>query len=70
MTPDPVALLSPIFGVHTASVISLLALIAYGITWIAPLLPPPSDGSGRTWRITYAVVNKIAGNVGHAKNTR
>ncbi len=68
MTPDPVAILSPLFGSHTASLISFLALMGYIITWIAPLLPVPVEGSSVTWRFTYAAVNKIAGNVGHARN--
>lgn len=68
MTPDPIALLTPIFGSHTAALISFLALMGYVITWIAPLLPAPAADSSRTWRITYAVVNKIGANVGHARN--
>lgn len=65
---SPTALLTPIFGADTAAVISFLAFIGYVITWIAPLLPPPSDGASQTWKTAYAVITKIAGNIGYARN--
>ena len=32
------------------------------------IVPPPTDASPAWWKATYAVVNKIALNFGHARN--
>lgn len=66
--PSPTALLTPIFGAYTASIISLLAFVGYIITWVAPLLPPPAPTANPGWKFVYAVISKIGGNVGYAKN--
>lgn len=66
---DPSAILTPLLGASAASIISLLAFIGYIITWLAPILPPPSETASPVWKFAYAVANKIAGNVGHARNT-
>lgn len=66
--PSPAAILTPIFGAYSASVISLIMFLGYVITWVAPLLPPPGINASWGWKFAFAVINKIGGNVGYAKN--
>jgi hypothetical protein len=42
--------------------------VGYAVTWLAPIVPPPAPTSGNLRRFLYALVNKIAGNVGGAAN--
>lgn len=68
MTADPIALLTALgLGSHSASIVALIALIGYGVTWVAPLMAPPAANVG-PYATLYGVVQKIAANVGHARN--
>lgn len=66
---DPTSLLMALgLGKYAAAAVALAVCAGYGVTWIAPLLPPPSPASSALARVLYAAVNKIAANVGHAAN--
>lgn len=70
MEPNPVALLTPVFGADAAAIVSFLAFIGYVITWVAPMLPPPTENANPGWKFVYQVANKIAANIGYAKNEK
>ena len=36
--------------------------------WICPILSAPTASSGAVYRFLYALLNKLGGNVGRAKN--
>ena len=66
--PSPNILTSLGLGAYAASIVSLIAFLGYVITWIAPLVPAPSATVHPVLLFLYTIMNKIAGNVGHATN--
>lgn len=67
MSPDPIAILTMLgLGKYAAGIVALVMCAGYVITWLAPLLTLPT--SGGTKLFLYNVVQKIAANVGNAKN--
>ena len=42
--------------------------VFYLIAWAMTLLPVPTAASSRRYRVAYAILNVIAGNVGNARN--
>lgn len=69
MSFDPTSLLTALgLGGYTAAAIPLLMCLGYIVTWIAPLIPAPGPNASGFVTFLYAVVQKIAGNVGLAKN--
>lgn len=67
MQPDPISLLAQLgLGQYAAGIVALAMCTAYVVTWFAPLLPAAPTSPVALF--FYNVVQKIAGNVGNAKN--